>query len=76
MINKVCLTFLIFVLAIPFAKVSAIDIGDSAPPISLFKLESNKYFRSKEYLGKKNIVVSFHLVCACAKEIRISQNGK
>tara|TARA_B100000212_G_C27376887_1_gene535138 strand:- start:1624 stop:2115 length:492 start_codon:yes stop_codon:yes gene_type:complete len=71
MINKVCLPFLIFVLAIPFTKVSAIDVGDSAPPISLFKLESNKYFRSKEYLGKKNIVVSFFATwCVpCAKEI-------
>ena len=45
--------------------------GDKAPPISLFKLESNKYFRSKEYLGEKNLVVSFFATwCVpCAKEI-------
>ena len=48
-----------------------VKVGEKAPPISLFKLESNKYFRSKEYLGKKNLVVSFFATwCVpCAKEI-------
>jgi thiol-disulfide isomerase/thioredoxin len=48
-----------------------IFVGDQAPPISLFKLESNKYFRSKELLGKKNLVVSFFATwCGpCAQEI-------
>ena len=48
-----------------------IKVGDQAPPISLFKLESNKYFRSKELLGEKNLVVSFFATwCVpCAKEI-------
>ncbi len=46
-------------------------VGDKAPPISLFKLESNKYFRSKDYLGEKNLVVSFFATwCVpCTKEI-------
>lgn len=54
-----------------FSADDAIKVGDDAPPISLFKLESNKYFRSKELLGKKNLVVSFFATwCApCAKEI-------
>ena len=48
-----------------------LKVGDQAPPISLFKLESNKYFRSKELLGEKNLVVSFFATwCVpCAKEI-------
>ena len=48
-----------------------LKVGDQAPPISLFKLESNKYFRSKELLGDKNLVVSFFATwCVpCAKEI-------
>ena len=48
-----------------------VKVGDEAPPISLFKLENNKYFRSKELLGKKNLVVSFFATwCVpCAKEI-------
>ena len=46
-------------------------VGDDAPPIYLFKLESNKYFKSKDLLGKKNLVVSFFATwCVpCAKEI-------
>ena len=53
------------------ASSSSIKIGNQAPPISLFKLENNKYFRSKELLGKKNLVVSFFATwCVpCAKEI-------
>ncbi len=50
---------------------SNLKVGDQAPPISLFKLESNKYFRSKELLGEKILVVSFFATwCVpCAKEI-------
>ena len=46
-------------------------VGKQAPPISLFKLESNKYFRSKELIGEKHLVVSFFATwCVpCAKEI-------
>ena len=34
-----------------FGDNSDISIGDEAPPISLFKLDDNKYFRSKELIG-------------------------
>ena len=63
----VCILASIFCLASGIS----IKIGDQAPPISLFKLENNKYFRSKELLGKKNLVVSFFATwCVpCAKEI-------
>ena len=49
----------------------SIKVGDKAPIFSLFKLQNNKYFRSKELLGKKNLVVSFFATwCVpCAKEI-------
>ena len=61
------------ILAISFCLSAddTIKVGDEAPPISLFKLESNKYFRSKELLGEKNLVVSFFATwCVpCAKEI-------
>ena len=48
-----------------------LDIGDEAPSIYLFKLESNKYFKSKDLLGDKNLVVSFFATWCipCAKEI-------
>ena len=54
-----------------FSADDTIKVGDDAPPISLFKLESNKYFRSKELLGDKNLVVSFFATwCGpCAQEI-------
>ena len=54
-----------------FSADDTIKVGDEAPSISLFKLESNKYFRSKELLGEKNLVVSFFATwCVpCAKEI-------
>ena len=47
--------------------------GDQAPPISLFMLENNKYFRSKDLLGKKNLVVSFFATWwqPCMKELPI-----
>lgn len=61
----------IFFVSIGLSEKSKVKVGDDAPPISLFKLESNKYFRSKELLGKKNLVVSFFATwCGpCAKEI-------
>ena len=67
---KFKVAILLFISTI-FANESTLAIGDKAPPISLFKLESNKYFRSKEFLGKKNLVVSFFATwCVpCAKEI-------
>ena len=34
-------------------------IGKSASPISLLKISDNKYFRTKNILGDKNIVISF-----------------
>ena len=57
--------------SISYADDEKLNVGDRAPPISLFKLENNKYFRSKELLGKKNLVVSFFATwCVpCAKEI-------
>ena len=62
---------LLFILTFSFSADNTIKVGDQAPPISLFKLESNKYFRSKELLGEKNLVVSFFATwCVpCAKEI-------
>ena len=62
---------LLFTCSIVYPNENTLKIGDDAPPISLFKLESNKYFRSKELLGKKNLVVSFFATwCVpCAKEI-------
>ena len=64
---------IVSILALSFclSDESTIKVGDQAPPISLFKLESNKYFRSKELLGEKNLVVSFFATwCVpCAKEI-------
>ena len=61
----------IFFFSIGIAEKDVVNLGDEAPPISLFKLESNKYFRSKDLLGKKNLVVSFFATwCVpCAKEI-------
>ena len=54
-----------------FGYNSDISVGDTAPPISLFKLDNNKYFRSKELVGDKNLVISFFATwCVpCAKEI-------
>ncbi len=58
-------------ISIGISEKGIVKVGDEAPPISLFKLENNKYFRSKELLGKKNLVVSFFATwCVpCAKEI-------
>ena len=58
---------LLFILTFSFSADNTIKVGDQAPPISLFKLESNKYFRSKELLGEKNLVVSFFAKCNRSK---------
>lgn len=34
-------------------------IDKNAAPISLFKISDNKYYRTKDILGKKNIIISF-----------------
>lgn len=62
---------LLLIISIGYSADINLKVGDAAPPISLFKLESNKYFRSKELLGEKNLVVSFFATwCVpCAKEI-------
>ena len=46
-------------------------IGEKASPVILFKLDQNKYFKSKDLLGEKNLVFSFFATwCSpCAKEI-------
>ncbi len=69
LIKHYFVTFLI--ISLSFATEGKVKIGDDAPPIYLFKLESNKYFKSKDLLGKKNLVVSFFATwCVpCAKEI-------
>jgi len=58
-------------ISVGLAEKGVVKVGDDAPPIYLFKLESNKYFKSKELLGEKNLVVSFFATwCVpCAKEI-------
>ena len=68
---KPSLSLFLFLISTIIASEFQITVGDKAPPISLFKLESNKYFRSKDYLGEKNLVVSFFATwCVpCAKEI-------
>ena len=69
--KKSTLLLIIYICSITYSSDLSLKIGDDAPPISLFKLESNKYFRSKDLLGKKNLVVSFFATWCipCAKEI-------
>lgn len=61
----------IFFVSIGLSEKSKVKVGDDAPSIYLFKLENNKYFKSKEFIGKKNLVVSFFATWCipCAKEI-------
>lgn len=66
------LTSLCFCLIGPiFAKDKNDMVGTEAPHISLFKLENNKYYRTKKLIGKKDIVLSFFATwCSpCLKEI-------
>tara|TARA_A100001011_G_C14157487_1_gene776746 strand:+ start:387 stop:881 length:495 start_codon:yes stop_codon:yes gene_type:complete len=34
-------------------------LGDKAPSFSLIKLENREFFKSEDYLGKKNLVICF-----------------
>jgi thiol-disulfide isomerase/thioredoxin len=62
---------LLLILSYGFSAESKLKVGDEAPPIFLMELESNKYFGSKEFLGKKNLVVNFFATWCipCEKEI-------
>ena len=62
---------LLLILSFGFSADDAIKVGDKASPIILFKLDQNKYFRSKDFLGEKNQVFSFFATWClpCAKEI-------
>ena len=69
MIQRILILFII--LSSGYSNNFSLEIGDKAPPIYLFKLEDNKYFKSKDLLGQKNLIVSFFATwCVpCAKEI-------
>ena len=72
MTKKLIPTVVILAFIIPaMAEEKSKLIGTQAPSIYLFKLSSNKYFRSKDLLGEKTLVVSFFATwCVpCAKEI-------
>ena len=62
---------LLLILSFGFSADDAIKVGDKASPIILFKLDQNKYFRSKDFLGEKNQVFGFFATWClpCAKEI-------
>tara|TARA_Y100001970_G_C14000530_1_gene733117 strand:- start:408 stop:929 length:522 start_codon:yes stop_codon:yes gene_type:complete len=61
---------LIFILPIS-AKESSEMIGTKAAAFSLFKISDDKYYRTKNIIGKKNIIISFFGTwCGpCRKEI-------
>jgi cytochrome c biogenesis protein CcmG, thiol:disulfide interchange protein DsbE len=61
----------LLIISVSYSNDIELKIGDQAPPIYLFKIEDNKYFKSKDLLGKKNLIVSFFATwCVpCAKEI-------
>ena len=62
----------IYLLGLPvFGEDEHFMIGKKAAPLSLFKLSNNKYYRTKDIIGEKNIVISFFGTwCApCRKEI-------
>ena len=69
LIRKYIIIAFLFNLAL--GDINTIKVGDSAPIINLFQLNTENYFRSKELIGKKNIVISFFGTwCApCKKEI-------
>ena len=55
-------------LSLSFAQ---LKVGDKAPPINLFRLDNNKYYHSKDEIGKNTIVLSFFATWCepCKKEI-------
>ena len=69
MINRITPLLLLFI-GLAWGQEN-IFVGEKAPPVILFKLEQNKYFRSKDLLGEKNQIFSFFATwCVpCAKEI-------
>ena len=74
--SMLCRVILILLFIVPItAKEKSEMIGKKAAPLSLFKLSNNKYYRTKDIIGKKNIVISFFGTwCApCRKEIPILQ---
>tara|TARA_B100000900_G_C20436339_1_gene657131 strand:+ start:113 stop:601 length:489 start_codon:yes stop_codon:yes gene_type:complete len=50
---------LLFIISLDVGSSAKLKLGDKAPPFSLIKLESQEYFKSKDYLGKKNLVICF-----------------
>ena len=60
MIRNTLIAILILVFITPItAEEKSGLIGQEAPPISLLRLDDNKYFISKELLGKKHLVLCF-----------------
>ena len=58
--SKFYLIILLLAIAFPNTEKEKNEfIGKDAPFISLFKISDNKYFRTKDLLEKKNIVISF-----------------
>ena len=68
MINRI--TLLLIFIGFSFSQENTF-IGEKASPVILFKLDQNKYFKSKDLLGEKNLVFSFFATWClpCAKEI-------
>ena len=68
MINRI--TLLLIFIGFAFSQENTF-IGEKASPVILFKLDHNKYFKSKALLGEKNLVFSFFATWClpCAKEI-------
>ena len=56
-IQRILILFII--ISSGYSNNLSLKIGDEAPPIYLFKLEDNKYFKSKSLLDKKNLFVFF-----------------
>ena len=59
---------LITILSLSYAQ---LKVGDKAPPISLFRLDNNKYYHMKDEIEKNTIVLSFFATWCepCKKEI-------